>query len=229
MKVNICLSIISIFLIVGCIGSKVYPTNSTSDFFEGKIIYDINYISKQENVSNEQIQKFVGSKMIFYTKDGNTRKEYYNTEGKLVSFRIFNQKDHMSYMMLADEDTIFYYDPIVEEFDNEIKKEEKIYMIADYECSKISVISTPKAGFDKYGINSSNYYITPKLKVNTEWFSNFNEGAYNTVVLLGKGCSLGIDLSAKWWDQELRATEVIPEKLDDKLFIINKNKPMKEI
>lgn len=229
MRINIWLSIISVFLVAGCIGSKVSSTNGTSDFFEGKIVYDLNYISKQENVSNERIQQFIGSKMIFFIKNGNTRREYYNPEGKLLNFRIFNQKDHISYMNIVDEDTIFYHDPIVEEFDNEIKKEEDIHTIAGYECSKISVISTPKAGFEKYGINSSNYYITPELKINPEWFSNFNSDGYNAVVALGKGCALGIDSSSKWWDQELRATEVIPEKLDDKLFIMDKNKHMKEI
>jgi len=132
-------------------------------------------------------------------------------------------------MKIVDEDTIFYYDPIVEGFDNEIKKEEEIHTIAGYECSKISVISTPKTGFEKYGINTSSYYITPELKINPEWFSNFKAGGYNAIVLLEKGCALGIDQSAKLWDQKLRATEIIPEKLDDKLFIINKNKPMKKI
>ena len=79
-------------------------------YFEGQVIYDIEYTPYNKTISPNKIKEMVGSKMILTFKKGNYKKEYFSPNGKLLQERILNLKDNKSYMSTKDSDTIFWMD-----------------------------------------------------------------------------------------------------------------------
>lgn len=175
--------------------------------FEGRIVYKNEYKSKIANVTNEQFSSMMGTTQEYLIKGGNYKS---STNGTFVQWQLYINKDNKLYNKMSNSPTILWNDGSISA--DEIIKSELNKGVADilgYQCDEL--ILTCKSGVQKY-------YFSSKLKVDPKLYEKHKFGNWNEVMSRTGGLPLKMIIDSPQFTLECLATEIVPAKLDDKLF-----------
>jgi hypothetical protein len=180
--------------------------------FEGKITYQSTFKSKIPNVTDELFTSMMGSAQDYVIKGGN----YKNiTNGTLVQWQIYVNKDNKLYSKLANSPNILYNDG--SENKNEVIKAEvnkNAVTILGYKCDEL--ILTCKDGVQKF-------YYNEKIKVDPALFQNHKYGNWYEVLTRTKSLPLKMIIEHPQFSSEMTASNITAEKVDDKTFELPAN------
>lgn len=175
--------------------------------FEGKVVYKNDYKSKIANVTNEQFSSMMGTTQEYFIKGGNYKSI---TNGTFAQWQIYINTDNKLYNKISNSPTILWNDGAVNP-DEVVKAEvnKEVIDILGYNCDEL--ILTCKSGVQKYYFNS-------KLKVNPTLFEKHKFGNWNEVISRTNSLPLKMIIDSTQFTLECMVTEIIPMKLDDKMF-----------
>ncbi len=221
------MTILSLFVSCGVQQTKLI--GSDDSYFEGIILFNITYEMKRPVASPEELEDILGKTMKYTFKEGNYLQEYFDTKEKLIQRRWFNMDTHLSYLEFIDSDTIYYYDPIETDHKLDMLEVLENEEILTHSCKVIQTILSPKAGFEELGSSNTTYSISEDLKIDPTWYANLNDGAYNKIAAIGKGCFLRILKNGPAFDTNLLANRILRKKIDSAEFKIESKKTMLKI
>jgi hypothetical protein len=175
--------------------------------FEGKVVYKNAYKSKLPNATSEQFSSMMGTTQEYLIKGGNYKSA---TNGTLLQWQLYINKDNKLYIKMANSPTILWNDGAVNP-DEVIKAEinKKVIDVLGQKCDEL--ILTCKSGVQKYYFNST-------LKVNAKLFENHKFGNWSEVISRTSSLPLKMIIDTPQFALECVATEIVPMKLDDKIF-----------
>ena len=182
-------------------------TTTYGQGFEGKIVYKNEIKSKLPNVTSEQFNAMMGTTQEYFIKGGNYKSE---TNGTFVLWQIYINKDNKLYNKVANSPAILWNDGAVNT--DEVLKAEVNKGVADilgYRCDEL--ILTCKSGVQKY-------YFNARLKVDPKLYEKHKFGNWSEVMSRTSSLPLKTFIDNAQYTLEGIATEVVPMKLDDKMF-----------
>jgi len=189
-----------LFIAIAC-------TSMYAQDFEGKVVYSNTYTSKVPNIPNQQFNAMMGSTQEYFIKDG----DYKSTmNGTFVQWQLYINKDNKLYNKIATTTSILWNDGAINN-DEVIKVEvnKNVTEVLGHTCDEL--ILTCKSGVQKY------YYSTD-LKVNPKLFENHKFGNWNEIMARTNSLPLKIVMETQQFGLECNAVEILPMKLDSKLF-----------
>lgn len=180
--------------------------------FQGKIIYKNTYESKIPNLTNEQLTTMMGATQEYLIKNGDYKS---TTNGTMVQWQLYVQKDNKLYSKMADSDTLLYNEGGTnpdEVLNVEVKKgTEKVLGLP---CDEL--ILTCKSGIQKYYYNS-------RLNVDASLFAGHLFGNWYDYLKVSKALPLKTVVENPQFTFTSTATEIKDMKLDDKEFHLPEN------
>ena len=199
------------------------------NYFEGQITYDVNYTPDNDSYSNHSLRMSIGSRIVFTFKDGNSKKEYFNPTGELLSTRYLNLDLDKSFAVYSGQDTVLWFD-ITENGSLTEYTYLNDTIIDGYEC----LIAQAKSSTTVYGETynfSSDYCMGKSLRVNPEWFVNYKEGNYNEFVMEMPYIFVESNNHSFYWTQHIKLEKVEARKVkkSEVLYKPNKKTPLKEL
>jgi hypothetical protein len=180
---------------------------SFAQTFEGKIIYEATYKSKVKDLTDEQYAEMMGSTMTFCIKGGNNKTI---SNGIYLEWQIYKRKDNRIYYKLSNSKPILYEDASPN--NNKVIKAELTknkLTILGHRCDEL--ILTCKNGKQKFYFNS-------KIKVDPKQYLNNNLHNWYDVVVRTNAVPLKMELDNEQFSEELLATSILEEKIDDEIF-----------
>lgn len=180
--------------------------------FQGKIIYKNTYESKIPNLTGEQLTTMMGGTQEYIIKNGDYKS---TTNGTMVQWQLYVQKDNKLYSKIANSDTLLYNEGGTnpdEVLNVEVKKNAET--VLGLPCDE--VILTCKSGTQKYYYNS-------KLNVDTSLFTGHLFGNWYDYLKVSKALPLKTVVENPQFTLTSTATEVKDMKLDDKEFQLPEN------
>jgi hypothetical protein len=175
--------------------------------FEGKMRYANSYKSKNPKMTDQQWASLMGSTQEFMIKGGDYKSI---TNGTLVQWQLYINKDNKLYNKLSNSETAFWNDASVqgdEVVNAEVNK--NVSEILGYQCDEL--VLTCKSGVQKY-------YFNTKLSVDTKLFTNHKFGNWYDYLLKTNSLPLKSIIETVQFTMESTAIEVKPMKLDTKYF-----------
>lgn len=175
--------------------------------FEGKVVYKNAYKSKIPNATSEQLSSMMGTTQEYLIKGGNYKS---STNGTFFQWQLYIIKENKLYNKMANSPTILWNDGAVnpdEVIKSEINKE--VIDVLGQKCDEL--ILTCKSGVQKYYFNST-------LKVDPKLFEKHKFGNWNEVISRTNSLPLKMIIDSPQFTLECIATEIVPVKLDDKIF-----------
>lgn len=199
-------------------------------YFEGIIVYNIECISSENNISEEQCSEIFGTKLLTLFQEGNYIKKYYNKEDKLIRQVILNLEDTISFHHKEGSDTITWVN---------IAKADSKSIILDVSRSEVSehkskvlTIETRSKDYEKTGskIRYVTYFST-KLPINAKWYNNYHESNYNEIMSKGEGVEVRKEIDYGNFKVVESVEEVIWRKIEIEEFnlAIDTNKILIEL
>lgn len=175
--------------------------------FEGKILYDNSYKSKNMLMPSAMWNSMMGSKGEYYIQNGNYKLD---SNGSLNKWQLYVNKDNKIYSKLSSSSAILFNDG--DEQKDEIHKIEinkNATEVLGYPCDEL--VMTCKSGVQKFYYNSQ-FAVDPKL-FEKHKFVNWYE-----FVKESKALPLKRVVNTSYFTMECIATEITPMKLDSSLF-----------
>lgn len=207
------------------------PACKKKSYFEGEIIYQIDYKPYSTAFRAERIQELIGSKMVLTFKKGNYKKAYFSPDGKLLQTRILNLKDKKSYLIPSDSDTIYWLDITLNASQTDFK-ELNDTLIMNHPCKSlqtrtvVTLESTQGSTMELEGI----YRYAQDLPINPKWYRDYKEGNYQEMVAIAKGIALQEINKGVYWEQTLTAITIRPREVKElELDLQIADRPTKEI
>lgn len=183
---------------------------SFGQIFEGKVIYNNTFKTKDPNYTDQQLSIKLGSKFEYSIKNGN----YKNiSNGTLFQWELYRNEENKIYTKFKNTEKAIWIDASLgseEILKTEINK--NTTTILGYECDEL--ILTCKSGIHKY------YYNSSVLKSDTSLFSNQNYSYWYQLLKTTNCLALKTIIETKQYTLESIVTEIIPTKLDLKTFEI---------
>jgi len=175
--------------------------------FEGKVVYSNTYTSKVPNIPNQQFNAMMGSTQEYIIKEGNYKS---TMNGTFVQWQLYINKDNKLYNKIATTTSILWNDGAINN-DEVIKVEvnKNVTEVLGRKCDEL--ILTCKSGVQKY-------YFSTDLKVNPKLFENHKFGNWNEIMAKTNSLPLRIVMETQQFGLECNAVEILPMKLDSKLF-----------
>jgi hypothetical protein len=147
--------------------------------FEGKIVYDISYESKNPQLPNEQLVAMMGSKQEYYIKDGDYKSVM---NGALVQWQLYRNQDNKLYTKMSNSEAALWNDGAVNADSLiDIKVNRNVVEILGYPCDEL--VLNCKSGTQKFYFNS-------KLAVDTELYENHKYGNWFNYIEQSKSLPL---------------------------------------
>ncbi|NHN28129.1 hypothetical protein FIA58_020820 [Flavobacterium jejuense] len=200
-------------------------------YFEGEIIYKIEYEPYEEKYQADRIKELIGSKMVLTFKHGNYKKEYFSPDGKLLQKRVLKLKDKKSYFKTYDSDTIYWIDITVNESKTQFKQLNDT-VILNHPCNTIrtkTVVTGENFGGQSFEVGGVFNYAQD-LAINPKWYEDYKEGNFNEIAELAKGVSLRTINEGVYWEQKIVAVSINRRKVKKSEFDINlTDKPVKKL
>jgi hypothetical protein len=143
-------------------------SNDDSTFFEGIIEYQIIVAELNENISESDLRKVYGTKLVL-----TVNKDFYMTtsDAERYSYQLYSKKDNKLYSMHNVGDTLFVTDteghPTVPFEELNTVKDTTIKKIAGYDCVSLEI---------KDDYVSRTYYYSQNLSVNPALYENHDLG-----------------------------------------------------
>lgn len=183
--------------------------NSSAQYFEGKIIYNVTYKSKSPQVTNEQLATMLGTRQQYFVKGGDYKTISNGTLGEWQLYihsenRLYNKEPDSK--VLHWNDGSIYDDPVLSA---EVNK--NVTEILGYKCDEL--ILTCKSGVQKY-------YFSNLLGVDYLLYEKHKYGNYDKYTSTAKALPLKLVIETKMFIMESVATEVHPQELYKELFVL---------
>jgi hypothetical protein len=188
------------------------PIVAFAQFFEGKVVYANTYKSKMPNLTDQQLSAMMGSTANWYIKGGDYKSE---TNGTLVLWQTFVNKDNKIYTKIASSEALLYNDAALS--DNEVIKAEvhkNVTEVLGYQCDEL--VLTTKTGLQKY-------YFSSKLPIDSKLFVNHKYGEWYAYLSKANAVQLKMIVETPQLILESVATAVTPMKLSAALFQLPAN------
>jgi hypothetical protein len=175
--------------------------------FEGKIEFANTYKTLTPNVPESQWEMMMGSKMDYYIKNG-----FYKTitNGKLMKWQVYNQKENKLYTKLSSTEKIMWNDG-AENTDQVIKAEinKGVKEIMGFLCDEL--VLTCKSGTQKY-------YFHPAFSVDPAHFAQHKYSNWNEFISRSRALPLKMIIQNPNFIMESTAISYSKEKVSQKIF-----------
>ncbi len=192
-------------------------------FFEGTVTYDIEYTPLKKEVTVENLNKHFGSKLIFSTRSGFTKKCFYDGTDTLLETRIFDPNSVLNSRILKNRDTVYQYHPSNNVYTTLALEELPDTVIDGSHLEGIKIVM--KITKSKHGNPISIwYYFDKELRTDPKYFSKFTEGDWNKIIKMKKAIATyyvidnGFSYIARY-----KAVKIEHQSFDPKIFDIPKN------
>lgn len=175
--------------------------------FEGKIVYQNSFISKNSQIKDVQWATMFGATQEFYVK-GNQYK--YVTNGSLLLWYIYSATDKKMYTKMSNSPSIYWTDATVNTdtiLKTELKKASTV--VLGYTCDEL--ILTCKSGVQKYYFNSK-FGVDPKL------YAVHTYGNFALLLSKTKSWPLKSIIETDQFTLTSTATEIKPMVVDVNIF-----------
>ena len=192
--------------------ATLFVLPSFGQAFEGKIVYQSTYKSKTPNMTDEQFTAMLGSAQEYFINNGDYKTV---TNGSLVLWQLYVNKDNKLYSKMSNAETVFWNDGAVNP--DEVLKtaiNKNVTEIRGYQCDE--VVLTCKSGLQKY-------YFNTKLSVDINLFTNHKFGNWYDYLSKANALPLKMNIDNAQLTFESVATEVTPMKLDETFFELPAN------
>src|ERR1019366_690921 len=181
--------------------------NETPKHFEGKILYDNTYKSKNMLMPSSLWNSMMGSKGEYFIKGGDYK---LISNGSLNKWQLYVNKNNKIYSKVSSSSAIYFNDgeiQVDEVFKVELNK--NVIEVLGYQCDE--VILTCKSGEQKFYFNS-------EFAVDTKLFEKHKFVNWNDYLKQDHALPLKRTVNTNYFTMECIATEVTPMKLEDSLF-----------
>lgn len=175
--------------------------------FEGKIVYQNSFKSKQAGVTDEQFTSMLGTTLNYYIKGGDYKSE---TNGTFLLWQLYINKDNKLYSKMSNSEAVLWNDAGVaneEVISNEIHP--AAVEILGYTCDEL--VLNCKSGVQKY-------YFSSKLPIDHKLFDKHQYGNWYFYLLMADAVPLKMTVDNAQFHLESVATGVTPMKLDNAMF-----------
>ncbi|RLD54828.1 MAG: hypothetical protein DRJ01_17515 [Bacteroidetes bacterium] len=203
-------------------------TFGQDDYFQGIIEYSIEYEIKNPRISEENLKKYYGTKIIKKFSEGNFRDEYYNSEGLLVRISILNLEKNHYFIEYGGMDTIYYSDIKNTDFTTTIEQLTDTNILNN-NCWVIKSISIKDGSESKSETVITKYYKSKELRINPDWFVNYIDGGYDRIMKLAPG----INVKSEYFNVDFTVIKKIvsskKELIDNSEFEVELNRIMKKM
>ncbi len=182
-------------------------TEIVAQNFEGKITYENKYISRINNVTDDQLASMMGITQEFFIKGGDYKSIL---NGTFLQWQLYINKENRIYTKNSNTSTIIWNDGESND-DNiiDVKLNRNATEILGKECDEL-VLTTQK-GFQKYYFNSS-------LKCDPSLYVKHKFGNWNEFVSKTKSLPLKIIIDNPQFVFESTATEIKQVNVATNLF-----------
>jgi hypothetical protein len=179
--------------------------------FEGEIVYQVNYTSKMQGVSNERITNAMGDRDDYYVKNG----DYKNVmNGSVFQWQIYRNADNRLYNKMATNSALLWTDGAV--------NKDSVFNVAvvfgaarilGYSCDE--VILYCRSGIQKYFFNA-------KFGVDSDLFTKHRFGNWAAYLSKAHALPLKFILDNPQYTVESTAVSVKPGHIDPAIFTLPK-------
>jgi hypothetical protein len=183
-----------------------------SQNFEGKIVYENNYKSKSEKITDQQFNSMMGTKQEFYIKNGNYKSV---VNGTYMLWQLYLNNDNKIYSQMANIPSVLWTDAAIANeqiIKSEIKK--NAAKILNYDCSELTL--TCKSGVQKY-------YFSSKFPIDAKVFEKHKYGNWYDYLVKANAVPLKSVIETAQFTLTSTATEVTPMKVEDSMFELPAN------
>jgi hypothetical protein len=175
--------------------------------FEGKIVYQNVFKSKNPQINDAQWTAMFGSTQEFYVKGNDYKSE---ANGSLFLWQVYASKENKIYSKMSNTKSVYWNDAGVNTdtiLKFEIKKAAAV--ILGYTCDELTL--TCKSGMQKYYFNS-------KLGVDPKLFTAHTYGNFAFYLSKSKAWPLKSYIETDQFTITSTATEVKPMVVDANIF-----------
>jgi hypothetical protein len=185
----------------------IVPICCFSQVFEGEIIYQNIYKSKNAQLKDEQLGIMMGTTQNYYFK-GDNYKSVLN--GQVLQWQLYLSQDKKLYSKMSNSETVFWNDVNIQ--GDEILSaviNKNVTTILGYKCDEL--ILTCKSGIQKYYYNS-------KLNIEANKFVNHKLGNWYDFVSRSNALPLKTIIENAQFTLISIAVEIKPMKLEAYFF-----------
>ena len=188
-----------------------------AQYFEGKIVYELNYQTDNNAMSNQQWQTSLGSKQVYVIKGGNYKS---SVNGVLVDWELYVNSENRVYQKLGESEVAFWSDAAANPdsiYSIDINK--KAAKILDYKCDEITMKTS--SGVQKLYFNKS-------LKVDPALYENHHYGNWSAYLKAAGALPLKMIVITEDLTIESTAIEVLEMAIDDSELTLPEGMPIQE-
>ena len=190
--------------------SFVFVSNSFSQTFEGTIEYSNAFYSRTTQLTNDQLEYMVGSKLTYHVKDG-----YYKniSNGATVVMQIYDWNSNRLYNKMQSSDTLYWFDAS-ENKDTIINFDikEEVGKVMGITCDALTI--TTQSG-------SMTFYYNKAYRMKVGKFANHTFNNWAFFLEKTKSIPLKIVMETQAFTMTSTATVITPTKLTDDFFAID--------
>jgi hypothetical protein len=202
-----------LFLLLLSITLKGY----SQETFEGEIIYQNSFQSKNSSVTSEQMKILLGDKQEYFIKSGNYKS---CTNGVGITMQLYIGETNRLYNKTSRSDTLYWFDANVQSdavvsYDL-IKNREKIL---GEDCD--ALILKTQSG-------QTTYFFTSKYPIDFTKFQMHSYGNWNYYLSKSKSVPLKIVVDNEQFKMESVAQKIEARELPDDFFAIPVDTPIKK-
>lgn len=177
--------------------------------FEGKILYKNTYVSKNMLMPSAMWNSMMGSKGVYYIKGGDYRLE---SNGSLNQWQLYINDDNKVYTKISSSSSIYFNEAEIPSNEiNEFKTSKNIVEILGYQCDEIIL---------ECSNGEQKFYFNSELAIETALFKKHKFANWYDYLKDAHAVPLKKIINTPHFTVESIATEVIPMKLDDALFML---------
>ncbi len=184
--------------------------------FEGEIIYQSTYTSKNPTITDDRLTSMMGSTQDYYIKGASYKS---TVNGTILEWQLYIPAENKLYTKMTNKSTAVSSDAGINEdsvLSYVLNKE--VTDILGYKCDEL--ILNSRSGTEKY-------YFSPKLSIDPNNFTNHKLGNWYTYVSIAKAVPLKIEVENPQFNVVYVATAVKPLKLNDSIFHLPAPEPPK--
>jgi len=212
-----------LLLIAGCAANQ--NSSKSEDYFEGKIVFKKVVHSNMENISDEELQKIFGEKVVKYYKNGNSYLITTNENNDIVEERLLLNEKGIKFITTSNRDSTIWYTCKKDKniIDNSKISKGKPNELLGYKCETI-IVENSSESLDsnvKYI-----YYFSKKFPL----YPNINPACQDTIDRMTNSMILGWEIIGyPTADIKYIPISISEEKLNDSIFKLSSVKPLKEL
>jgi len=156
-------------------------TFSSAQLFEGEIVYENTYESKNAQFPDEQLQEMMGNTQTYLIKGGDYKS---SMNGKFMQWQLYQNQDNKLYRKMANSEVAVWNDAALNT-DSVLSLEvnRNVVEILGYKCDELVLNCT--SGTQKY-------YYSRKLALDAKLFENHKYGNWYSFLEKAKALPLKI-------------------------------------